>query len=163
MPRFLSCSGAVMIAPRSLYVSPTWMCAGFSPAIVSTGGVLGVVGADELAASADGLPPLAAGDWPVAARIAASCDSVMHDEPTQLLHVHLVAGGAIEGKFFRCEMIREGCNGRREVGNFRGELLDCLDDVRCEAGMSRFLLNIEKRSLPRLMLSGDGLASKDAV
>ena len=30
-------------------------------------------------------------------------------------------------------------------------------------GMSRFLLNIEKRSLPRLMLSGDGLASKDAV
>jgi hypothetical protein len=30
-------------------------------------------------------------------------------------------------------------------------------------GMSRFLLNIEKRSLPRLMLSGDGVASKDAV
>jgi hypothetical protein len=29
--------------------------------------------------------------------------------------------------------------------------------------MSRFLLNIEKRSLPRLMLSGEGLASKDAV
>ena len=28
--------------------------------------------------------------------------------------------------------------------------------------MSRFLLNIEKRSLPRLMLSGDGFASKDA-
>jgi hypothetical protein len=25
------------------------------------------------------------------------------------------------------------------------------------------LLNIEKRSLPRLMLSGDGLASNDAV
>jgi hypothetical protein len=30
-------------------------------------------------------------------------------------------------------------------------------------GMSRFLLNIEKRSVPRLMLSGDGVASKDAV
>ena len=30
-------------------------------------------------------------------------------------------------------------------------------------GMSRFLLNIEKRSLPRLMLSGDGLASNEAV
>jgi hypothetical protein len=29
--------------------------------------------------------------------------------------------------------------------------------------MSRSLLNIEKRSLPRLMLSGVGLASKDAV
>ena len=29
--------------------------------------------------------------------------------------------------------------------------------------MSRFLLNIEKRSLPGLMLSGVGLASKDAV
>jgi hypothetical protein len=29
--------------------------------------------------------------------------------------------------------------------------------------MSRYLLNIEKRSLPRLMLSGEGLASKDAV
>jgi hypothetical protein len=29
--------------------------------------------------------------------------------------------------------------------------------------MSRSLLNIEKRSLLRLMLSGDGLASKDAV
>ena len=30
-------------------------------------------------------------------------------------------------------------------------------------GMSRTLLNIAKRSLPRLMLSGVGLASKDAV
>lgn len=30
-------------------------------------------------------------------------------------------------------------------------------------GCPAFLLNIEKRSLPRLMLSGDGLASKDAV
>ena len=30
-------------------------------------------------------------------------------------------------------------------------------------GMSRFLLNIEKRSLPRLMLSGDGLAGNDAM
>ena len=29
--------------------------------------------------------------------------------------------------------------------------------------MSRSLLNIEKRSLLRLMLSSDGLASKDAV
>ena len=29
--------------------------------------------------------------------------------------------------------------------------------------MSRLLLNIEKRSLLRLMLSSDGLASKDAV
>jgi hypothetical protein len=32
-----------------------------------------------------------------------------------------------------------------------------------KAGCPAFLLNIEKRSLPRLMLSGDGLASKDAV
>ena len=31
------------------------------------------------------------------------------------------------------------------------------------AGMSRFLLNIAKRSLPRLMLSGVGLANKVAV
>jgi hypothetical protein len=30
-------------------------------------------------------------------------------------------------------------------------------------GMSRSLLNIEKRSLLRLMLSGEGLASKHAV
>jgi hypothetical protein len=30
-------------------------------------------------------------------------------------------------------------------------------------GCPAFLLNIEKRSLPRLMLSGDGLASKDTV
>jgi hypothetical protein len=30
-------------------------------------------------------------------------------------------------------------------------------------GMSRFLLKIVKRSLPRFMLSGVGLASKDAV
>ena len=30
-------------------------------------------------------------------------------------------------------------------------------------GMSRTLLNIAKRSLPRLMLSGVGLASKEAV
>jgi CRISPR/Cas system-associated protein Csm6 len=30
-------------------------------------------------------------------------------------------------------------------------------------GMSRFLLNIAKRSLPRLRLRGVGLASKDAV
>src|SRR5437899_302699 len=32
-----------------------------------------------------------------------------------------------------------------------------------DRGCPAFLLNIEKRSLPRLMLSGDGLASKDAV
>lgn len=32
-----------------------------------------------------------------------------------------------------------------------------------EGGCPAFLLNIEKRSLPRLMLSGDGLASNDAV
>jgi hypothetical protein len=30
-------------------------------------------------------------------------------------------------------------------------------------GMSRFLLNIAKRSLPRLTLRGAGLASKNAV
>jgi hypothetical protein len=30
-------------------------------------------------------------------------------------------------------------------------------------GCPAFLLNIEKRSLPRLMLSGDGLASNEAV
>ncbi len=30
-------------------------------------------------------------------------------------------------------------------------------------GMSRFLLNMAKRSLPRLTLRGVGLASKDAV
>src|SRR5262249_22030605 len=30
-------------------------------------------------------------------------------------------------------------------------------------GCPAFLLNIEKRCLPRLMLSGDGLASKDTV
>jgi hypothetical protein len=30
-------------------------------------------------------------------------------------------------------------------------------------GCPAFLLNIEKRSLPRLMLSGEGLASKDTV
>ena len=38
--------------------------------------------------------------------------------------------------------------------------------LMCEfdpGGCPAFLLNIEKRSLPRLMLSGDGLASKDAV
>ena len=41
-----------------------------------------------------------------------------------------------------------------------------LTDSRSSAfrrGCPAFLLNIEKRSLPRLMLSGDGLASKDAV
>jgi hypothetical protein len=32
-----------------------------------------------------------------------------------------------------------------------------------QGAMSRLLLNIEKRSLLRLMLSSDGLASKDAV
>jgi hypothetical protein len=34
---------------------------------------------------------------------------------------------------------------------------------RSDRGCPAFLLNIEKRSLPRLMLSGDGLASNDAV
>ena len=34
---------------------------------------------------------------------------------------------------------------------------------RLLAGMSRFLLNIEKRSLPWLTLRGVGLASKNAV
>ena len=32
-----------------------------------------------------------------------------------------------------------------------------------DTGMSRLFVELEKRSLPRLMLSGDGLASKDAV
>ena len=36
-------------------------------------------------------------------------------------------------------------------------------DVPQDRGCPAFLLNIEKRSLPRMMLSGDGLASKDAV
>lgn len=35
--------------------------------------------------------------------------------------------------------------------------------VPLTSAMSRLLLNIEKRSLLRLMLSSDGLASKDAV
>jgi hypothetical protein len=35
--------------------------------------------------------------------------------------------------------------------------------IRLKWGCPAFLLNIEKRSLPRLMLSGDGLASKDTV
>ena len=35
--------------------------------------------------------------------------------------------------------------------------------VYVTGGCPAFLLNIEKRSLPRLMLSGDGLASNDAV
>ena len=37
------------------------------------------------------------------------------------------------------------------------------DRVGKNRAMSRSLLNIEKRSLLRLMLSSDGLASKDAV
>jgi hypothetical protein len=41
--------------------------------------------------------------------------------------------------------------------------LPLITDSESFARMSRFLLNIEKRSLPRSMLSGDGLASKDAV
>jgi hypothetical protein len=32
-----------------------------------------------------------------------------------------------------------------------------------ELGMSRYLLNIAKRSLPRLMLSGVGMANKAAM
>ena len=36
-------------------------------------------------------------------------------------------------------------------------------DAPFAAGMSRFLLNIAKRSLPRLTLRGVGLASKNAV
>jgi integrase len=35
--------------------------------------------------------------------------------------------------------------------------------IRGDGGCPAFLLNIEKRSLPRLMLSGDGLASNEAV
>jgi hypothetical protein len=38
-----------------------------------------------------------------------------------------------------------------------------IDEVVKNRGCPAFLLNIEKRSLPRLMLSGDGLASKDTV
>ena len=45
-------------------------------------------------------------------------------------------------------------NGLKETGYIEG---------RNVGGCPAFLLNIEKRSLPRLMLSGDGLASKDAV
>jgi hypothetical protein len=44
-----------------------------------------------------------------------------------------------------------------------GRPLPLITDSESFARMSRFLLNIEKRSLPRSMLSGDGLASKDAV
>src|SRR4029079_13071941 len=35
--------------------------------------------------------------------------------------------------------------------------------MACEGGMSRSLLNIAKRSVPRLTLRGVGLTSKDAV
>ena len=35
--------------------------------------------------------------------------------------------------------------------------------LEVDGGMSRFLLNIAKRSLPRLTLRGAGLVSKDAV
>ena len=45
----------------------------------------------------------------------------------------------------------------------RGPIYTRNDQQAHDVGMSRFLLNIEKRSLPRLMLGGDGLASKDAV
>jgi hypothetical protein len=38
-----------------------------------------------------------------------------------------------------------------------------LKRFRAKRGMSRSLLNIEKRSLPKLILSGVGLANKDAV
>jgi GNAT superfamily N-acetyltransferase len=38
-----------------------------------------------------------------------------------------------------------------------------LTDLIAEVGMSRRFVELEKRPLPRLMLSGDGLASKDAV
>ena len=42
--------------------------------------------------------------------------------------------------------------------------IEALEEALARHGeMSRLLLNIEKRSLPRLMLSGVGLASKDAV
>jgi hypothetical protein len=44
--------------------------------------------------------------------------------------------------------------GRVQIAALREEL---------KRGCPAFLLNIEKRSLPRLMLSGDGLASNDAV
>ncbi len=42
--------------------------------------------------------------------------------------------------------------------------IEALEEALARHGeMSRLLLNIEKRSLPRLMLSGVGLASKDTV
>jgi len=44
-----------------------------------------------------------------------------------------------------------------------GTVFVCEGEKDAERGMSRFLLNIEKRSLPRLMLSCDGMASKDGV
>jgi hypothetical protein len=50
-------------------------------------------------------------------------------------------------------------------GGLREETEDAYRNPRKSAswGCPAFLLNIEKRSLPRSMLSGDGLASKDAV
>src|SRR2546430_8598009 len=59
------------------------------------------------------------------------------------------------------ELPREMANRSRRVAASRSweQLAACTLSRGCPA----FLLNIEKRSLPRLMLSGDGLASKDAV
>jgi hypothetical protein len=56
------------------------MCAGFDPAIISTGGVLGAAGGVELAAGAEEVAlPLCddagAGDWPTLA--AAGCEAAV--------------------------------------------------------------------------------------
>jgi hypothetical protein len=63
--------------------------------------------------------------------------------------------------------LRHRTSGRQTIAahhhHANAEILQTADQ-RCRIGeMSRSLLNIEKRSLLRLMLSGIGLASKDAV
>ena len=63
-----------------------------------------------------------------------------HVKPRQsvrdaLFHVHLVAGRAGERQLLGREVIGKSCNRGREVGNFRGELLDGADDDGDELGV----------------------------
>ena len=84
MPRLRSAEGPVMVAPRSLYVSPMLTVAGLSPLTFITGGVEDAFEVASFATDTafDDCGVLSFGAF-AAETIAWNCAGVTHVEPTQ--------------------------------------------------------------------------------
>ena len=83
-----------------------------------------------------------------------ACQPVFNELVSHANRQRPVLCRAIKPKYEICLFVVQ----RRYYAQLKGH-----QRIRRNRGCPAFLLNIEKRSLPRLMLSGDGLASKEAV